>query len=116
MDRGEMDQLAGEVDALGAALDEERFRHVAGLDPEPSLARPFAARSRAAHRDTVRALRESGEPGLADRVAALRAERAQAEADITLRTFDPQTSWVFSAGADIFWRASNRPHFGHSYS
>ena len=37
-------------------------------------------------------------------------------ADITFRTLEPQTSCFFSAGADIFWRASNRPHFGHSYS
>ncbi len=81
MDGAEMDRVAGEVDALVAALDEERFRHVAGSDPEPALARLFAARSRAAHRDTVAALRESGNPGLAERVAALRAERAQAEAE-----------------------------------
>lgn len=81
MDRAEMDQVASEVDALQSALDEERFRHVAGLEPEPALARLFAARSRAAHRDTVATLRESGEPGLAVRVAALRAERVAAEAE-----------------------------------
>jgi hypothetical protein len=81
MDRGEMDQVALEVDALGAALEEERFRHVAGLEPEPALGRLFAARSRAAHRDTVKVLRESGDEPLAARVAALRAERAQAEAE-----------------------------------
>ena len=71
--------MAGEVDALVAALDEERFRHVAGLEAEPALARLFVARSRAAHRETVAALRDSGDPALAERVAALRAERAQAE-------------------------------------
>ena len=79
MDRGEMDQVAGEVDTLVAALDEERFRHVAGIEGEPALARPFALRSRAAHRETVRMLRDSGDPALAERVAGLRAERAQAE-------------------------------------
>jgi hypothetical protein len=94
MDRGEMDQVAGEVDALGAALDQERFRHVAGLDPEPSLARPFAARSRVAHRDMVKALRESGDPGLADRVAALRAERAQAEAEERWRAAESAASGI----------------------
>jgi hypothetical protein len=81
MDRGEMDQLAGEVDALGAALEQERFRHVAGLEAEPALALLFARRARAAHRETVQALRAVGETSLADRVAALRAERAQAEAE-----------------------------------
>jgi hypothetical protein len=81
MDRGEMDRVAGDVDALAGALDEERFRHVAGLEPEPALARLFAARSRAAHRDTVGALHDAGDAALAGRVAALRAERAQAEAE-----------------------------------
>jgi hypothetical protein len=81
MDGGEMDLVAGEVDALSAALEEERFRHVAGLEPEPALARLFSLRSRAAHRDTVAALREAGNPALAARVASLRAERAQAEAE-----------------------------------
>ncbi len=79
MDRGEMDEVATEVDALVRALDDERFRHVAGMEAEPALARPFLARSRAAHRETVGKLRDSGDPGLADRVAALRAERVQAE-------------------------------------
>jgi hypothetical protein len=79
MDRGEVDQLALEVDALVAALEQERFRHVAGLEPEPALVRLFAARPAAAHRETVRSLREAGAEPLAARVAALRAERAQAE-------------------------------------
>lgn len=79
MDRGEMDQVAREVDALGAALEQERFRHVAGLEPEPALARLFTARSAAAHKDTATRLREGGDPALAERVAALRAERVQAE-------------------------------------
>jgi hypothetical protein len=88
MDQAEMDRVAGEADALGAALDDERFRHVAGLEPEPALARLFGARSRAAHRETVRALRESGNAALADRVAALRADRAQAEAEERWRAAD----------------------------
>jgi hypothetical protein len=66
------------VDDLAAALDEERFRHVAGIEPEPALARLFSITPRTAHRETVAALRDSGEPALAERVAALRAERAQA--------------------------------------
>ena len=97
MDRGEMDQVALEVDALGAALDEERFRHVAGLEPEPALARLFAARSRAAHRDTVKSLRDSGDEPLAARVAALRAERAQAEAEERWRA---EESAVSGTGPD----------------
>ncbi len=81
MDRAEMDLVAGEADALAAAIDEERFRHVAGMEPEPTLARLFVTRSRAAHRETVATLRGSGDPALAERVAALRAERVQAEAE-----------------------------------
>jgi hypothetical protein len=79
MDADEREHLAGEVDALAAALDEERFRHVAGLEPEPALARLFSAHGRAAHRETVAALRQAGNADLALRVAALRAERAAAE-------------------------------------
>jgi hypothetical protein len=26
-------------------------------------------------------------------------------------TGEPQVSWISRAGADIFWSASNRPHF-----
>jgi hypothetical protein len=81
MDRAEMDHLGLEADALGAALDEERYRHVAGIEPEPAIARPFAGRPRAAHRETVKAVRDGGDAALADRIAALRAERAQAEAE-----------------------------------
>jgi hypothetical protein len=79
MDGEERDRLAGEVDSLGAALDEERFRHVAGMEAEPSIARLFARWSRAAHRETVTRLRDAGDGDLAARVGALRAERAQAE-------------------------------------
>jgi hypothetical protein len=92
MDRGEIDQVAGEVDALARAVEEERFRHVAGLEPEPALVRLFSARSRAAHRDTVAALREAGDVALAERVAVLRAERAQAEAEEGWRAADARAS------------------------
>ncbi|BDG09545.1 hypothetical protein [Anaeromyxobacter paludicola] len=71
-------QVAAEVDALAAALDEARHRHVAGIDLEPDLSGAFARRPAAAHRETVRRLREAGEGALAARVATLRAERAAA--------------------------------------
>ena len=74
-----MDQLAREADALSGELDEERFRNVAGMEPEPALVRLFTARSRAAHRDTARTVREAGNEPLARFVGTLRAERAQAE-------------------------------------
>ena len=92
MDALEMDLLAGELDSLGAVLEEERFRHVAGLEPEPALARLFAAHSRAAHRETVKALREQGEEALALRVASLRAERVQAEDEEAWRAADAKAS------------------------
>jgi hypothetical protein len=79
MDAEERDQLARELDALSAELEGERGRHATGLEPEPALARLFAARPRVAHRETVQVLRDAGEPDLAGRVAALRSERAQAE-------------------------------------
>jgi hypothetical protein len=79
MDAVQKELLLREVDALSAELDEERFRHVAGMETEPALARLFPPRSRAAHRETVAALRASGDEALARRVAALRADRAQAE-------------------------------------
>jgi len=79
MDSAEVEIVREEVDALVRALEEERWRHVAGLEPEPALAAVFRDHSRAAHRDTVSALRESGEADLAERVAGLRAERAAAE-------------------------------------
>jgi hypothetical protein len=69
------------VDALVQTLDEERHRHVSGLEPEPALGRLFAVRPQLAHRETVAALRAAGDEPLARRVAALRAERAQAEAE-----------------------------------
>jgi hypothetical protein len=85
MDGDEIARRAGELDALQADLDAERTRHVTGSEPEPALARLFAARPHVAHREAVTALREAGASDLADRVAALRAERAQAEREETWR-------------------------------
>lgn len=79
MDSAEVEVVRAEVDALVRALEEERWRHVAGLAAEPALAPIFRDHSRAAHKDTLAALRESGEADLASRVAGLRAERAAAE-------------------------------------
>jgi hypothetical protein len=79
MDDQTLIHIAGEVDALSDALAAERLRHASGVEPEPSLLPLFQGSSRAAHRETIAALREAGEGALADRVAALRAERAQAE-------------------------------------
>ena len=81
MDAAEIEVVRQEVDALAGDLAEERFRHVSGVEPAPSIAPLFRARSRAAHKATVAALREAGEAALADRVAALRAERASAVAE-----------------------------------
>lgn len=88
MDAFERDRVALEVDALGAALDDERFEHVAGLAREPDPARPFADRPGVAHRDTIAALRGAGDEDLAGRVAALRAERAAADAEAAWRAAD----------------------------
>jgi hypothetical protein len=98
MDAGEIEVLTQEVDALVADLDEERFRHVAGIEPEPALASLFAARPRAAHRNTVAALREAGQAALADRVAALRAERAQAEDEEAWRAAEAKAEAAGPAG------------------
>lgn len=75
----EVEIIRGELDALASALADERFRHVAGLEPAPALARLFWAHGHAAHRETAAALAAAGEPELAARVAALRVERVQAE-------------------------------------
>jgi hypothetical protein len=115
MDALERDRVAGEVDALVEALDGERFRHVAGLEAEPALARLFAARSGAAHRDTVAALRASGFDELAGRVAALRAERAQSEeeeawraAEVTGRAPGPDGSVSLHAAERAMAREPDR--------
>ena len=78
MDAVEVEIVRREVEALAGELAQERWRHVAGLEGEPSLERIFRAHSRAAHRDTVAALRASGQQELAARAAELRVERAAA--------------------------------------
>ncbi|HEY6105865.1 MAG TPA: hypothetical protein VIV59_07780, partial [Anaeromyxobacteraceae bacterium] len=79
MDAAEKELLAGEVDALAREVAGERFRIAAGLELDPSLSAVYLAHGAAAHRETVARLRAAGEPDLAGRVAALRAERAGAE-------------------------------------
>jgi hypothetical protein len=81
MDEEERIQIGGEVDRLVEALDTERFRHVTGLEPSPALTPLFQGAPRAAHRATAQRLREAGEAALGARVAALRAQRVQAEAE-----------------------------------
>ncbi len=81
-----------EVGALATELAAERFRHVAGLEPAPSLTPIFDAHGRAAHKDTVRDLEASGEKDLAARVAALRAERAQAHDEEAWRAAESSAS------------------------
>jgi hypothetical protein len=98
MDAEERDLLAAEVDALVLALDEERFRHVAGLEPEPALVRLFAARGRAAHRETVERLRGDAGASLAAAVAALRAERVQAEDEERWRAAEASATGVGPEG------------------
>jgi len=94
----EASEVAAEVDALSRALAEERFRHVAGLEPAPSLEPLFAAHSRAAHRETVAALRESGQEELAARVASLRAERSAAAEEEEWRASSSAASLPGSEG------------------
>lgn len=79
MDGDERESLARTLDALAAALEEERARHEAGLEPAPALARLFPPRGAAASLETARRLREGGDPGLAGRVAGLRVEWQAAE-------------------------------------
>src|SRR3990172_5717078 len=98
MDSNEIELLRGEFDAIVAELDEERHRHVAGMEGEPSISAVFRRRSRAAHRDTVRELEAAGEADLARRVAALRAERAQAEDEEAWRSAEPAARGRGGAG------------------
>ncbi len=92
MDADELEILKGEVDALARSLAEERFRHVAGLEPRPALRPIFAAHGSAAHRETVAALRAQGEAELARRVAVLRAERSAAEEEEQWRAAESAAS------------------------
>lgn len=78
MERLPADEILSAVASLERALAEERFRSVAGIAREPDLGTLFARHAVAAHRQTAADLREAGEARLADRVAALRAERVAA--------------------------------------
>lgn len=75
----ERESLARTLDGLLQALDEERGRHEAGLEPEPALARIFPPRGAAAHPEMVSRLRADKDEPMARRVAALRAEWHAAE-------------------------------------
>ncbi len=92
MDQAQIEIVRGEVDGLERDLAEERFRHVSGVEPAPSIVPIFAARSRAAHRATAAALRVAGEAALADRVAALRAERVAGAAEEAWRADETRAS------------------------
>ena len=101
----EKETLPAEIDALSLALAEERYRHVAGLEPDPALQPIFGAHSRAAHRDTAAALRAEGEEGLASKVAALRTERAQAEDEEAWRAGEARATVQGPDGAVAFAEA-----------
>lgn len=75
MDEEWRDTLAQAADHLVLALEQERYRHVAGIEPAPALGRLFAAHDEVTHPETVARLREEGEVALLRVVGALRAER-----------------------------------------
>jgi hypothetical protein len=100
MDAVERDEVAPAVDGLVLALDEERFRHVAGLEAEPALDRPFRDHHRAAHKDTAAALRQAGFEELARRVGSLRAERAAAEHEERWRAEEALATGLGPRGAE----------------
>ena len=100
MDGLEMDLVARDVDALVAALDEERFRHVSGMEGEPALEPLFASHGRAAHKDTAAALRRGGGEDLARRVASLRADRAAAAHEERWRAADAGATGVGPRGPE----------------
>jgi hypothetical protein len=78
MDAVDDELLRPEIDALIGRVAEARFRHVAGIDPNPGLVAAFAAHPSAADRRTIEGLERDGEKGLGRVVAHLRAERVQA--------------------------------------
>jgi hypothetical protein len=94
MDAVEIELVAREVDLLAEELAAERSRHVAGAEAEPALALLFARRPQAAHRETVKALREAGKEELAGRIAALRAERVAAEEEEGWRAAESAASGI----------------------
>jgi hypothetical protein len=100
MDALEMDQVDGQVDGLVLALESERFRHVTGQERDPALEPLFAARSRAAHKETVATLRQAGNEELAGKVAALRAERGAAAAEERWRAADARAAGPGAKGPE----------------
>ncbi|HET8723499.1 MAG TPA: hypothetical protein VFM53_04785 [Anaeromyxobacteraceae bacterium] len=88
MDAGEVDEVRDQVDALGRALAEERFRSAAGIEHRPALVAAFDAHDVAARAGTAAALRSAGDAALAARVAALAAERAAAAREEDWRAAD----------------------------
>jgi hypothetical protein len=70
MDRDLRESLRRTIDALVRSLAAERIRHLGGLEPEPALARIYAAHAPAARLETARALRDSGDTALAAQVSA----------------------------------------------
>ncbi len=100
MDGEEREILTREADALAGEIEEERFRHVAGMEADPALARPFRNRSRAAHKDTVAVLRAEGHERLATTVASLRADRAQAEHEEIWRAAEARATGMGPRGPE----------------
>jgi hypothetical protein len=94
MEGPELETLPADVDALVRELDLERARSIAGVELDPALAHLFTSRSRAAHKAAAAALRQAGRTALADRVAALRAERAGAEHEEAWRAAEARASAV----------------------
>jgi hypothetical protein len=91
MDRDWRDSLGQVLDRLALALEEERYRHLAGIEPAPALARIFEAHEEATHPETVARLREAGATSLLRVVGALLAERAAAAQEEAWRTTEAGT-------------------------
>ena len=81
MDVEQRESLAREVDGLLGTLEEERVRHLAGIEPEPALGRLFPAGFHETSLETMARLRADGLEPLARRVALLRVEQASIEAE-----------------------------------
>jgi hypothetical protein len=92
LDPVDIEILRAELDALVGELEAERWRHVAGLEPAPTIGAIFDAHHRAAHKDTLAQLVARGEPDLANRVAMLRVERVQAEEEEAWREAEIEAS------------------------
>lgn len=81
MDAEERESLAGEADRLLSALDDERGRHLAGVEVEPALVRLFPGGFQETSGDAIGRLKAAGHAGLAARYTQLRVELAGAEAE-----------------------------------